>query len=90
MLDSFEVECADCQSIHRMDTWKNVRTMVEGVNGRSSYRYVYHSQKRCTCGLDLLVEAQGYRAPEEEIVSKWYYRFFECAELRRIEHVDYC
>jgi hypothetical protein len=82
MLSTFIVTCFDCSEEIYMEEWKLMRTMIEGVNGHSAYRYVYHVEKSCECGLPLVVEAQGMQLPGEDYVEHWLYRFFNCDGLR--------
>ncbi len=55
--------------------------MIEGVDGKTAYRYVYLAEIRCVCGSSFTVEAQGYQPPDYPVVSAWHYRFFDCEEV---------
>ena len=58
--------------------------MINEEGGHSAYHYVYLIERTCKCGLQMTVEAQGLRHPNEDVVDKWYYRYFECSEVFKI------
>ncbi len=81
MLDEILVCCDTCKKIHEIKQWELARTMIEGVNGKTAYRYVYLAEVKCICGSSFVVEAQGYQSPDDLVVRTWHYRFFDCEEV---------
>lgn len=84
MLPGFAVSCDDCGEEYLLQQWMLKRTMIEGVEGHSAYRYVYHLEHDCQCGLDLVVEAQGFQGPFEDFVDRWMFRHFNCEIVREL------
>lgn len=82
VLDQILVCCDTCKKIHEVKNWELARTMIEGVEGKTAYRYVYLAEMICICGSSFTIEAQGYQAPNDFIVQEWHYRFFDCEEVQ--------
>ncbi len=81
LLDKVHVQCSKCSAYHLIKDWYLARTMIEEQFGHSAYRYVYLCEISCDCGLQLVVEAQGFQPSDELFVDHWHYRFFDCEEV---------